>query len=152
MGYLLFYIYCMYDKALRISAKAHDNQYRHDGTPYIVHPVRVAKTVREMAVSRGWSVKWLNYAVSVAYMHDVCEDTTITLYDLAEEFPREIVDAVDAMTRRDNETYFEYLDRCIQNPIAIIVKEADIRDNLRTAKDTMVTRYKKSLEIIRSLS
>ena len=64
-------------------------------------------------------------------LHDVVEDTSITLHQLSEEgFTQEILDGVDAMTRRDNESYDEYIVRLQGNPIAVRVKLNDLTDNM----------------------
>jgi (p)ppGpp synthase/HD superfamily hydrolase len=67
----------------------------------------------------------------VGILHDVVEDTPWTLEQLTEEgFSNEIVDGVDAMSRRDNESYDEYILRLQDNPIAVRVKLNDLTDNM----------------------
>lgn len=66
-----------------------------------------------------------------ALFHDMVEDTFYTIDDLRiMQLEDSIVDAVDAITRREDETYFEYLDRALQNNIATIVKYADNAYNI----------------------
>jgi (p)ppGpp synthase/HD superfamily hydrolase len=67
----------------------------------------------------------------VGVLHDVIEDTSWTLEQLrAEGFSEEIVEGVDAMSRRDNESYDEYLSRVEKNDIATRVKINDLTDNM----------------------
>ena len=65
----------------------------------------------------------------VAILHDVLEDTDITEEDLKKEFTLDVVAAVVAITKLDEETYLEFVARCCKNKIAINVKRADISDN-----------------------
>ena len=65
-----------------------------------------------------------------AVLHDVVEDTTITLdMLLAEGFPREVVRAVDALTKRSGETYEAFVARAAMDPIGRSVKLADLAEN-----------------------
>ncbi|HBG42033.1 MAG TPA: phosphohydrolase [Porphyromonadaceae bacterium] len=107
-------------KAIRIAIKAHENQLdSHNGRPYIDHPFRV--------MNAGHTLQ----EKIVGILHDVVEDTEWTLKDLsAEGFSPDIVDAVDAMTRRDNESYEEYILRVEKNPVAVRVKLNDLSDNM----------------------
>ena len=67
----------------------------------------------------------------VAVLHDVVEDSSFDLGFLEDEgFGPEIVGAVDALTRREGESYEAFLERLSANGLALRVKMADIRDNL----------------------
>ena len=67
----------------------------------------------------------------VAVLHDVVEDTSWTLEGLKKEgFSSDVLEAVDAMTRRSNETYDEFVDRALSNAVAREVKIADLEDNM----------------------
>jgi (p)ppGpp synthase/HD superfamily hydrolase len=67
----------------------------------------------------------------VAVLHDVVEDTPHTLEDLRRAgYPEEVVQAVDCLTRRDTETYDEFIERLKPNPLAYKVKIADLEDNM----------------------
>ena len=108
--------------AIVLAAKAHGVTPDKSGVePYLLHPLRVMlrmKTEPERIV---------------AVLHDVVEDTPVTLADLRREgYSRQIVKAVDAITRRKHqgETYDEYLDRVAANPLAKRVKLADLADNM----------------------
>ncbi|MGW0021948.1 HD domain-containing protein [Rhodococcus sp. NPDC003382] len=104
--------------AQRIATVAHAGQVDRAGRPYITHPARVAARVAGD-----------DHAVAVAWLHDVVEDTTVTLADLGEQFPPEVVAAVDALTRRDGEEPVEYYARVRRVPLALTVKLADLADN-----------------------
>lgn len=66
-----------------------------------------------------------------AVLHDVVEDTTITLQDLRDEgFPAEVVDAVPALTKTEGESRLSAAARAAANPIARAVKLADVGDNM----------------------
>ncbi len=79
-------------RAILIAMEAHEGQLdTHNGRPYIEHPFRV--------MTAGHTLQ----EKIVGILHDVVEDTSITLHQLSEEgFTQEILDGVDAMTRRDN--------------------------------------------------
>ena len=107
-------------KAIELAIEAHAGQLdTHNGRPYIEHPFRVmiaGSTLQEKITG---------------ILHDVIEDTDWTLEQLSKEgFPDTIIDAVDAMSRRDNESYDEYLLRLQKNPIAVRVKINDLTDNM----------------------
>ena len=90
----------------------------------------------------------------VAILHDVVEDTWITLEMLVRMgFPETIVDAVDAITKREGEDYFTYVERCSRNHIAALVKLADLEDNsdpvrALAGQTRMLERYKRARQIV----
>ena len=132
----------MIEKALKIASKAHKMQKDKNGKPYINHPIAVSNMVSSKD------------AKIVALLHDVIEDTPMKLSDLENDFPTHIVSAVDAMSRRDGETYWDYIKRVSQNPIAIEVKLADLKHNLDPTRrfkndEGMRKRYEKSLEMLK---
>lgn len=68
---------------------------------------------------------------AVALLHDVVEDSPYTLEDLSEAgFPGEVVEAVRCLTRDEQESYEEFVERARRNPLARKVKIADIEDNI----------------------
>ncbi len=104
--------------AREIAEKAHFGQVDKAGADYVNHPIAVAGMVETE-----------NEKI-VAYLHDVVEDTEVTLKDLAEAgFNETIIEAVDAMTHRKGEPREDYLARVKANPIARKVKLADLRHN-----------------------
>ena len=68
--------------------------------------------------------------MSIAVLHDVIEDTDITFNTLTTlGFSKRIIDGVDALTRKDNESYDKFIKRCAMNPDAKLIKREDLRDN-----------------------
>jgi possible metal-dependent phosphohydrolase len=110
------------EAARLVAEAAHAGQVDKGGAPYIEHPAFVADRVRwlggdEAAVAAGW-------------LHDVVEDTRFTLDALAVVFPESVMGAVDALTRRDGEPYFDYVERARGNEAACLVKISDLEHNL----------------------
>ena len=110
----------MLDKAILIAAQAHLGQKDKSGAPYILHPLRMMLRFKSEA------------EMIVAVLHDVVEDNPDwTLERLqAEGFSAEIIEAVDHLTRREEESYKEFVKRAQQNPLARQVKLADLEDNM----------------------
>lgn len=111
-----------------------------NGKPYFLHLQRVSEmTEAYLEAYRSCDeyphegVKLINsqQAQVVAYLHDILEDIPefceITIADM---FGNDTLDAVISLTRFPNETYKDYVRRCCDNPIALIVKKADVNDNL----------------------
>ena len=89
------------------------------GQPYILHPLRVMARLST------------DTERIVAILHDVVEDSDVTLDDLrAEGFSDEIVDAIDHVTRREGESYEAFIERIAPHPLARRVKLADLADNM----------------------
>ncbi len=106
-------------KAIAIAAQAHQGQVDKFGAPYILHPIRLMMQMDSEEEKIA------------AILHDVVEDTDWTLEDLkAAGFIQVVVDAVDALTHRDHETYTAYVKRAKTNAIARKVKLADLEDNM----------------------
>ena len=107
------------ESAIALAAKAHAGQKDLAGEPYILHPLRVMLKV----ASEPERI--------VAILHDVVEDTNHTLDDLRlAGCSPEVVDAVDRLTRREGEDYFDYVARAAEHPLARRVKIADLEDNM----------------------
>lgn len=112
-------------KAICIAAEAHRDQIDRSGEPYILHPLRVMTRV-----SRD------HILATIAVLHDVVEDCDITLDALRlEGFPEMVLEGVDAVTRREGETYMDFIRRCADCPHGVIVKMCDIYDN--TSRERM---------------
>jgi len=106
---------------------AHSGQVRSGGEPYIAHASRVSASAFE-SDARG------NYTGAIlGYLHDVVEDTVVTLRGLRELFPQEIVDGVALLTRGEDELYTHFIHRLIRfgSDDVLTVKLADLADNLR---------------------
>lgn len=130
--------------ASAIAIKAHKNQFRRDGvTPYISHVEQVVSNIRK----RGGS----DEERTVAWLHDVIEDTDVTIDYLREQFPQKIVDAVIALTHQKGESYESAILRAKANPIARNVKIADNLANLSdNPTDKQILKYAKSLQTLMS--
>ena len=107
------------ERAIEIAARRHEGQVDKAGKPYILHPIRVMLAVQTPNERMA------------AVLHDVVEDTSATFEDLERErFPAEVVDAVRALTKFVGESRIEAAKRAVQNPIARVVKLADVKDNM----------------------
>ena len=104
-------------KAMNLAYAAHHGQFDKGGVPYIFHPIHLAEEMDD------------EVSTCVALLHDTVEDTAVTLEELAESVPREIVEAVDLLTHRDGVEYFDYVRSIRANPVAVKVKLADLRHN-----------------------
>lgn len=109
------------------AAEMHAGQLDKAGEEYIGHPLRVRATVERTAPAAGVdSVR----AQLAALLHDVVEDTDVTLADLvARGYSASVVAAVDALSKRPDEQTETYLARVATDPIAVVVKHADMADN-----------------------
>jgi len=105
--------------ALKLATIAHSGQIDKGGKPYILHPISVAKIVKTEEEK------------TVALLHDVIEDTPVTLEELRENgLPESVVVAVDVLTKRPGVDYGDYIQRVKQNPLALAVKIADMTHNM----------------------
>lgn len=107
------------ERAIEIAANAHAGQRDKAGQPYIFHPLRVMFRVNG------------EHEQMAAVLHDVVEDTAITIDDLAREgFPSEVLRAIAALTKLPGETRLEAAARAAADPIARKVKLADNAENM----------------------
>jgi len=131
------------EKAIIIATQAHEGQVDKGGNPYILHPLRVMlkMTTKESMIT--------------AVLHDVLEDTEVTIEDLQQAgFSEEIIAAVVALTRQEGEIYMDFIKRAKLNPIARHVKLGDLEDNTDlsripnpTDQDySRINRYKKAIQ------
>jgi HD domain len=105
----------------------HAGQLDKAGEEYIGHPLRVRATVARTAPMAGVDPTDAQLA---ALLHDVVEDTAVTLADLADRGYRPVVvAAVDALSKRPGELVEAYLARVAADPVAVVVKHADMADN-----------------------
>ena len=118
-------------RAIQLATIAHKDQVDKNGLPYIWHPLSVMRRV----VEAGY---FYPNVMITAVLHDVVEDTEVGLLDIEGTFGYEIMKAVDAVSRRKDEKYRDFVLRAMLNPIGRIVKFHDIQDNLdpkRAVKD-----------------
>lgn len=107
------------ERALAIATLAHAGQQDKAGEPYILHPLRMMLKLESEEERQ------------TALLHDVLEDTAVTLEDLQEAgFSDAVLEAVQLLTRQPEETRMEAAQRAAQNPLALRVKLADNADNL----------------------
>jgi (p)ppGpp synthase/HD superfamily hydrolase len=105
-------------KAMKVAFEAHKNQTDKTGLPYIYHPVHLAEQMTDEVTT------------CAALLHDVAEDTDITLEALAEMgFDSEILDILRLLTHDEAVPYMEYVRKIKTNPLAVQVKLADLRHN-----------------------
>lgn len=106
------------NRAMRIAYEAHAEQVDKCGTPYVFHPYHLAEQMPDEVTT------------CVALLHDVVEDTHVTLGDLEREFPPEVTDALRRLTHDPSVPYHDYIDALVADPVARTVKRADLRHNL----------------------
>lgn len=124
-------------RAFEISADAHKDMRRKSGEPYILHPLAVAKIVVE-EISLGVT------SVICALLHDVVEDTELTLEDMEEEFGATVAKIIDGLTKiaivvdgnsetsMQAENFRKILMALAEDPRVILIKLADRLHNMRT--------------------
>ncbi|MDP9513847.1 GTP pyrophosphokinase [Pseudomonas protegens] len=106
------------ERAIAIAARAHAGQVDKGGAPYILHPLRVMLRLSEPREQL------------VAVLHDVIEDSPVTLEQLrGEGFSEEVLLALAALTKVEGEDYSGFIRRAAQNPLARRVKRADLAEN-----------------------
>lgn len=120
--------------ALKVSFEAHRDQVDHGGTPYVYHPYHLAEQMTDETTT------------CIALLHDVVEDTDITLAQLREMgFPEDVVEAVGVLTKEHGVPYQEYIKRVKSNPLARIVKLADLEHNSDMSRLQEIDERSKSL-------
>ena len=115
--------------SIEIMRRAHEGQLDKCGRPYYLHPLRVAMRLLHCTAAERHA----------ALLHDVVEDTLVTMDDLRQmAYSGEVLDLVDLLTRRkpEGESHNEYVERIVQsgNVQALRVKLADVYDNMSPAR------------------
>lgn len=106
------------ERAMKLAYEKHEGAQDKAGLPYIFHPLHVAEQMDD------------EDSTVVALLHDILEDTDVTLADLrAMGFSENVLEALDCLTHRKGESYYDYLDRVAENDLATKVKIADIEHN-----------------------
>jgi (p)ppGpp synthase/HD superfamily hydrolase len=119
---------------------------RYGAQSYNAHLSEVAKTVKAMVVD----TKFEEDALHVAWLHDAVEDKHITLKMLKKlGYNNRVIDALNAITKRDDESYEDYLKRVMGNKLAKKVKIADVtanlNENIRTGNFIRSYKYMRAL-------
>lgn len=106
------------NRAMQIAYEAHAGQVDKCGTPYVFHPYHLAEQMPDEVTT------------CVALLHDVVEDTPITLDELEREFPPEVTESLRLLTHDPAVPYRDYIDALVVNPAARTVKRADLIHSL----------------------
>ncbi len=120
--------------AFELAVDAHHKQRRKSGEPYVLHPIEVARIcVQEIGLGPT--------AVICAFLHDVVEDTDVTLEDLEEQFGSKVTMIVDGLTKLDKafdikspqaENFKKILQTLTKDVRVVLIKMADRLHNMRT--------------------
>ena len=108
----------MTKRALKLCFDAHKDQTDKSGMPYVFHPFHLAEQMTD------------ELTTTVALLHDVVEDSDYTFEDLAGMgFTTQVLDALRLLTHADDVPYMDYVREIKKNPIAAVVKMADLQHN-----------------------
>ncbi len=122
-------------RAYKYTERAHAGQVRHSGEPYVSHCIEVARILADLQLDSA--------TVACGLLHDVVEDTDITVADIEREFSSEIAQIVDGLTKianlpltsredRQVENYRKLLLSIAKDARVILIKLADRLHNMRT--------------------
>lgn len=123
------------EKACRFAARYHSGQLRKSGEPYMSHPLAVARILAGMRMDV--------VCIETGLLHDIVEDTSVTVADIQKNFGDEVARCVDGVTKlskinftsaedRQAENYRKMLLAMVNDIRVIIVKLADRLHNMRT--------------------
>lgn len=127
------------EQAILFATKAHEGQKDFQGSPYILHPLRVMNRVRRAGGDET--------AMIVALLHDVLEDTEVKRGSIRAAFGDVVADSVVALTRPRWVSYTDFIFIVGNNrnrDITVMVKLADIADNLQRGRETPLPEPKQS--------
>ena len=120
--------------AYELAVEAHSKQRRKSGEPYILHPIAVARICAE-EIGLGPT------AIVAALLHDVVEDTEVTLEEIRQQFGDRIGNLVDGLTKLDGaynaespqaENFKKVLSTLVEDVRVVLIKMADRLHNMRT--------------------
>ncbi|MBS1467673.1 MAG: bifunctional (p)ppGpp synthetase/guanosine-3',5'-bis(diphosphate) 3'-pyrophosphohydrolase, partial [Subdoligranulum sp.] len=129
------YDFDMIDRAYQLASAAHATQFRRSGEPYICHPISVAQLLVELGMD--------SESVAAALMHDVAEDTPVTIDEIRQKFGSEVALLVDGVTKLTQIKFSNVEDRKAENlrkmllamsqdVRVMIIKLCDRLHNMRT--------------------
>ena len=106
--------------AYKVAEKAHKNQFRKSGEPYIIHPLCVSMILLDLGMDTD--------TICAGMLHDVVEDTDMTLDDIRKQFGQDVAMLVDSVTKIGKIPYFSKEEQVAENTRKIIMATAnDIR-------------------------
>ena len=125
---------------IEVMRHAHEGQIDKSGRPYYLHPLRVAMRLAHCTSEERHA----------ALLHDVVEDTHVSMHDLrAMGYAEEVLDLVDLLTRRkpEGESHRAYVERIVQsrNAKAMRVKLADVYDNMSPARNRSLPPHERGM-------
>ncbi len=129
------YDFELVDRAYALAAAAHEGQFRRSGEPYICHPLSVARILVELGMD--------SESVAAALMHDVAEDTAVSIDEIRQRFGAQVALLVDGVTKLTQITFSNVEDRQAENlrkmllamsqdVRVMIIKLCDRLHNMRT--------------------
>ena len=129
------YDFELVDRAYALAAAAHEGQFRRSGEPYICHPLSVARILVELGMD--------SESVAAALMHDVAEDTAVSIDEIRQKFGAQVALLVDGVTKLTQITFSNVEDRQAENlrkmllamsqdVRVMIIKLCDRLHNMRT--------------------
>ena len=133
------------DRAIIYAVRAHaGTERRGKGFPYIVHPMEAVEIVATMTADQE--------LLAAAALHDVVEDTSVSIEDLEKAFDKDITDALRLLTHDKSEPYWTYVDRIKNsgNKLALAVKTNDLKHNIirGTIAGLDTSKHQKALRIL----
>ena len=119
------YDFDMIDRAYQLASAAHATQFRRSGEPYICHPISVAQLLVELGMD--------SESVAAALMHDVAEDTPVTIDEIRQKFGSEVALLVDGVTKLTQIKFSNVEDRKAENlRKMLLAKSQDVRVKIIT--------------------
>ncbi len=146
-------------KAFNYAVSHHGDQKRKSGEPYIIHPLQVAYILSTLGLDDA--------TICAALMHDLAEDTDVTIQDISKEFSPEIADMVNGVTKLGKINYVSAEEEQVENYRkmflamgkdirVILIKLADRLHNMRTLKflsrDRQIANAKETMELYAPLA